>query len=89
VSRWLKDAVEELVAGFSLVAGRIYDQARTDVGSTQYFSRRTRGCQYHVMDCEHFFHFLSDFREFGYTENRMEEKSLLSTKHSTGLPCGA
>jgi hypothetical protein len=35
-----------------------------------------------VMDCEHFFHFLSDFREFGYSNSRMKEKALRSTKHS-------
>jgi hypothetical protein len=38
---WQKDAVEEFVAGFSVVAGRIYGKMRIDVGSTQYFSRRT------------------------------------------------
>jgi hypothetical protein len=39
--QWQKDVVEEFVAGFSVVAGRIYGKLRTDVGSTQYHSRRT------------------------------------------------
>jgi len=32
---WRRDAVEEFVAGFSVVACRIYGKMRTDVGSTQ------------------------------------------------------
>jgi len=38
---WQKDVVEDFVAGFSVVAGRIYGKVRADVGSTQHFSRRT------------------------------------------------
>lgn len=46
-----------LRAGWGWGVGRIYGNFRSHVGGTQPLSRGTWGCQYHVMDCEHFFHY--------------------------------
>jgi hypothetical protein len=76
--RWQGHVLER----FSVRASWIYGNFKPRAGSTQPLSRGTWACQYHVMDCEHFFHFLSDFQEFGYSNSRMKEKALRSTKHS-------
>lgn len=69
--------------------GRIYGNFRSHVGSTQPLSRGTWGCQYHVMDCEHFFHYWVISGSSATVTAAGRKGSLYERRNTRDLPYGA